>query len=165
MSLGTYFRGVEVRKLDAKLRNFTLMSTDPISASYRFWGWAKTTDEVVLTVVNRLCQLIRKLEHGPHERTVAAAKFYDGGFVDAIPRIEPAFAAYVETLRIRLRTAIKVHEDHYGVVDPYDVAQMIGSHRKMFLWGPSLIFGSDTTNYDPLTCFIHNYCWNVNNDY
>jgi hypothetical protein len=151
-------------RFDKKLRNFTLMSTTPINDMYRFAGWAKTNDDVVQTVVNRLCHLILKLEHDPFPQTVGAAKFYDANF-GLIPAIQPAHTAYVESLRIRLRSGIKVYEDREGECDDgWD--RFIGSdQQKLFLWGPSAIWGSGTTTYDPLTVAIHNYCWNVTNEY
>jgi hypothetical protein len=158
--------GYFANRRDRNLRDFGYMS-GPINHMYRAFGWAKTHEEVDQTVINRLCNLIWRVEREPHPVTVAASKFYDANF--ALIPITLRYTPYINGLRIRLRTAIGVYEGRHGEVDPYDFTQLVGPsdrEKQVFLWGPSFVFGSNVAgNPGTLAFVIHQYCWYSSPEY
>ena len=62
----------------AKLSDFEYMSTHEIGYFYggMLRGWAKKPEQIIVTVVNRLAWLIKRMERTPNDGTAACAHWY-----------------------------------------------------------------------------------------
>src|SRR4030081_954424 len=94
--------GITGRISEAQLRDFDFMSTIPLGELYPLGRSYETIrpEMIVITVVNRLCHLISRMERLPHYMTGSAARWYVSHFPDI--RVLLRFRQSIGQLRERL---------------------------------------------------------------
>jgi hypothetical protein len=104
--LGVFPRRVSVDQL----HDFRYMSNEPINTLYPFRVTSRP-DEVTITVVNRLCHMIHRMERSPNPYCGCGARWYCD-HIDAAP-ILASERDYVASLVKRLLTAVEAYEARY----------------------------------------------------
>jgi hypothetical protein len=154
----------------AKLSDFEYMSTHEIGCFYggMLRGWAKKPEQIIVTVINRLAWLIKKMERTPSDGTAACAHWYLD-HIDAHVPLPPQHGVFTDAYINRLQQALDAHEARIGYpVLPDWFGRLVGNDETRIRWvlyGPPMrtegAWGSPSmaTPEGQLHSAISYYCW------
>jgi hypothetical protein len=159
------------RLSDRRLRDFNFL-TSCLDRMYPTSGWARTPDEIAITVANRLANLVDRMERTPCNQTAGAARWYIYNMeLYAGSRNQDAVSLIVP-LQERLWAAIRAYETRVGYdckLAATEFGQLVGqteTERCSILYGPLTTtiwhqsFPIDrTTPRGRLITWISFYCW------
>ena len=150
-----------------QLRDFDFMSTIPLGELYPLGKSYDTIrpEMIVITVVNRLCHLIFRMERLPHYMTGSAARWYNSHF--HLISILPQYREYIDQLRERLMRVVHEFEERDAVwADPEDFGRMVGSsdnQKRRVLYGQVFSTHFLSVPENPVIWRLHRtitaYCW------
>ena len=152
---------------DRRLHDVGYMASQNISDLYpgMLGQWARGSNDIIATVLNRLAWLIQHMERNPNDYSCACARWYLDHFVGHVP-LPRWHTQYTTPYVSRLRAAIAAHEARTGYPAPIDwFARLVGTSElgiRSVLYGPPARYTLPPRSYileETLDSVISTYCW------
>ena len=154
----------------AKRSGFEYMSTHEIGYFYGglLRGWAKKPEQIIVTVVNRLAWLIKRMERTPNDGSAACSHWYLDHIEDYVP-LPSQHEVFTDAYINRLQQALDSYEARIGYpVSSGWFGRLVGDDETSIRWvlyGPPAQFAgpatmpSLSTPEGQLHSAISYYCW------